>query len=94
MRNMAVTNSVFINSIKADNSSSPLVRAFKNGEAEPTRSAPIDIHFATSKPLRIPPLAIILRLVDDLASKRLAAVGIPHWQKDVAKPRSDGVLAL
>ena len=50
-------------------------------------SAPSAIAFATSKPLLIPPLAIIFTEMFSAAfftDNMLSAVGIPHWQKSSA----------
>ncbi len=59
----------------------PFTAAFSTGRAIAAILAPRARHLATSRPVRTPPEAIRGSSVADLASRMLAAVGMPQSQK-------------
>ena len=78
VKNIVVFNSLIILSSTVVTASEDFNAAFKIGKAVPQQFAPIEIDFAISIPVLIPPVAIIGPEKAEFTSRIDAAVGIPQ----------------
>ena len=84
-RNIVLFNSVSVLLVNPHKLSKDFEAYLRNGKAIPHMFAPNVMHFAISRPFRIPPEAISGSLTEFLTSIKLNAVGIPQSQNNSPK---------
>src|SRR5678816_2934256 len=84
-RNIVSFNSVNVLLVNSHKLSKDFDACLRKGKATPHISAPSAMHFAISKPFRIPPEAITGKFTEFLTSIKLNAVGIPQSQNNSPK---------